>query len=755
MVGWIPALDEEITAWSAQAARVDNALESASALVDASSKLLDAYLDAQNTLLNSESEPSTSPPDIDALEPIFAAAVEDVAHSSSLGRKYKPAIHMPPTRNALTLVEEIEDTMLAASRIGQQASGLLSQLLDIRGSVEPLMAQFALGGGETDRLSVEELRATLAELDDDLQFAHVRASGMVKLASESELSGRFLSELDLLQQILGVLLIVNRGTMVGLDAVGLAVDASQGSGSGLLGSDGTIARVLSRVREREDEFEATLPLLENAELTVRELKSRDGGSRYRRGLDELDSAVSQLRQGLQLLRDIAPIGERLIGVGTTRRYLVLGHSADELRATGGFVSAAWLVTFENGALADIKYHDIVRVDSPDRYLLYPPAPSGLEEHMFAHVWLLRDVSWEPDFPTTAQTAADMYRLGQQQEVDGVVALNQWALLSFLEGVRSIPSPGGGDDITSRNLLAKLEAESDEHGRAYMDLTLQGILDRFTRPMPLSALMRTTWAMHKSLQERDLMLFLRDPALQEVIGENQWDGRVRQEPTDYLYVVDSNVGWSKADRNIERQVRYRVDLTKQSRPRIHLTLSYNNHSGPSSASCDPQWYNEDGKYPNLKNACYWNFWRVYLPMGARLLSSTPAPLPEYSVSVLIGKGQPGEDTVGISSSYNKTVLSGLFDLAAGELREINLVYDLPPRLLTRNGDDIEYKILLQKQPGIRWRDVTLEFSLPPGYHLASSSAVPDFSRDSQVSFSLRIKQDTLIDAIFTKRGNDPS
>ena len=67
----------------------------------------------------------------------------------------------------------------------------------------------------------------------------------------------------------------------------------------------------------------------------------------------------------------------------------MGQSADELRATGGFVSALWLVTFENGGLTDLRYHDVVLVDDSERLMLYPPAPPWLEAHMNARVWLMR------------------------------------------------------------------------------------------------------------------------------------------------------------------------------------------------------------------------------------------------------------------------------------------------------------------------------------------------------------------------------
>ncbi len=196
------------------------------------------------------------------------------------------------------------------------------------------------------------------------------------------------------------------------------------------------------------------------------------------------------------------------------------------------------------------------------------------------------------------------------------------------------------------------------------------------------------------------------------------------------MVDSNVGWSKADRNIERKIGYQVDLRKEPGPRVKLTLGYNNHGGPGASGCEPQWLNRGTNYSDLKNACYWNLWKVFVPQGARLLSNTPMTLPEYSVSAEVGIGHPGEDTVEVSSSYNRTVISGLFALGAGGANNVDLVYDLPAEVLRRDGDEIHYQLLIQKQPGTRYRDVSIELIPPNGYRLSSSSAEPtaiaDFS-----------------------------
>ena len=142
----------------------------------------------------------------------------------------------------------------------------------------------------------------------------------------------------------------------------------------------------------------------------------------------------------------------------------------------------------------------------------------------------------------------------------------------------------------------------------------------------------------------------------------------------------------------------------------------------------------------------------MTQGGYLLSSTRLPLPEYSVSVDIGKGVPGQDTGATSSSHNKIVFSGLTAIDAGETKKINLVYELPSSILKHEGESIVYELLIQKQPGVRQRRVSVDFLLPDGYSLDVSSIPPSQAKDSQVSFTFELTQDTLLSVEFTYESN---
>ena len=753
---WLPGVQREMAAWASQTRRVEMDLDAAIDLLDSSSRLLDIYTATQNTLLTTSAGPSGSQLRTRVLElgTSLDDSLSELDDAVQLGRNFSLALQAPRVRDLSGRLGDLEDQMMDATMLGRDVSVLLGELLDLAEGARPLIGQFVIDGYEPEPLTGESLKATLTSVNERARSAKQKAEVVANQISDNGQADWLTSRLSALDQVLSVLIIVGRAGTTGLGAVDEALEAMNSSDGGLLDRDNGVFEIFDSFMEHEDEIATSISGLEQAQRILEDLKSSGDSAFAGSGLADVSRLVGELRTGLQMALDIAPVGESLLARDGVRKYLVLGQSADELRAIGGFVSSIWLVTFEDGSLVDVKYHDSVRVDDWDRLLLYPKAPAGLEEHMNAWVWLLRDVSWDPDFPTTARSAADMFKLAQRQDVDGVIAINQWTLLRVIEGLGSIPSVSGNAVITPRNLLSNLEQGTDLHGRAYMDLILQGLLDRINQPMSLPALIRLASSLHDTLQSRDMLVFFDDQSLQSVMGELGWDGRVRQDSPDYLYVVDSNVGWSKVDRNVERDISYVVDLSRGPQPRVSLTLGYVNHSGPGSPGCEPQWLNRGNDYSQLKNACYWNYFRVYTPLGARLLSETPLPLAEYSVSVEIGRGVPGQNTGNVSSSHNKIVFAGLTQLSAGDRGEVDLVYDLPASVVRRDGDRLTYELLIQKQPGVRQRDVKVEFLSPSGYHLASSAIAPVEVDGSRIGFRFLLTRDTVLSVEFERDSDGP-
>ena len=125
----------------------------------------------------------------------------------------------------------------------------------------------------------------------------------------------------------------------------------------------------------------------------------------------------------------------------------------------------------------------------------------------------------------------------------------------------------------------------------------------------------------------------------------------------------------------------------------------------------------------------------MPQGSSILSTTPLPLPTYSVSVEIGEGIAGETSIGLSSSHDRLVFSGLVPVEAGQRREVTLVYDLPSSVVTQGKDTITYKLVVHKQPGVRERALSLDLLVPNGFRLLKSSHQIEYFDNSMLTISM--------------------
>ena len=405
--------------------------------------------------------------------------------------------------------------------------------------------------------------------------------------------------------------------------------------------------------------------------------------------------------------------DEISGSDIESKYLVIGHSSDELRATGGFVSAVWVITVRYGEIAEVSYYDVVELDALDKVGKYPPAPKELEEHMGAWVWFMRDVSWDPDFGQTAKFAVEMFRLSNDIPIDGVIGVNQWALLRISESFKSnTKNLKLNADLSS--VISALESGTDQEGRSYTNLVMQSIIEELNAIDNIDTAIDTLTAFQDALDSKDMLIQFRNEAVQDIINYFGWGGHINYSSGDYLFVVDSNVGWSKSDRNIQRITEYTVDLRDIRNPKAHLRLIYENHSGESAAPCEPQWIDRGDDYNQLKNACYWNFLRVYGPAGSKMNNLPYLPLPEQSLSVVKGEGLPGANTSTFDVAFPFSIFSGLDVIDTGDKSNIDMTYLLPSDIFKTKGSCYLYDLDIIKQPGVPQRDTIVKIYIPKDF-----------------------------------------
>jgi hypothetical protein len=411
-------------------------------------------------------------------------------------------------------------------------------------------------------------------------------------------------------------------------------------------------------------------------------------------IDRLARLLAQLDKLLPLAMDgleFAQLAPTLLGADSERAYLVLAQNSDELRATGGFISAVGVVRFRLGALAEMSFADSYAADNFSVPQLTPPAP--LLEQMGLELWLVRDANWSPDFPQAAEVTRVIYSQNQSVWADGVIAIDLEAVRLLVEALGPLVVEAADEPVTGDNALAWMKgawqapvtggletegvtADWWSNRKNFMSQLVAAALVKLESggDLNVTALARAAFTM---LERRHLQIYVDDLAIEALLAEHGWDGAIRPRPgEDFLAVIDSNVGFNKANALVRPAIDYTI---RQEGAALVATakITYN-HTAPAGAEpvCDRAARYGDS-YDALAQRCYWNYLRVYGPAGAELLSSEGL---KHTVTE-VGEG-------------NTTVFAGDFVLKTGEQHTVTLTYRLPSEL-----ESAPYRLLVRKQAGL--------------------------------------------------------
>jgi hypothetical protein len=362
--------------------------------------------------------------------------------------------------------------------------------------------------------------------------------------------------------------------------------------------------------------------------------------------------------------------------------------------------------------------------------------------MDASVLLLRDVGWDPHFPSVARSSADIIALGQDGlRVDGVVALTQWAMIGLVDALGSITT----DRVTipADDILNALEVGTDEDGRAFMNSVLQGLLDQLSGSQINGRLFQLAQQSSQALNEKQMLVHMFDDDLQKIVSEAGWDGGITDFTGDRIALVDSNIGWSKVDRNIDRSLEYEVTLHRAEPSTARVTVGYKNRSLPETSDCDAQRLRTGASYSDLKNTCYWNLLRIYTADGVVLISADPLPLPGNSILAVRGLGGAGDDTVAPGSDPGGGFIGGLIVVPPGGERRTSFTMQLPDSVVEWDEDRVTYTLDLNAQPGAQGRDTMIWVEMPVDYEYVDGSVKPTSVVGGRIRFDLPLTKDTTL------------
>jgi hypothetical protein len=496
--------------------------------------------------------------------------------------------------------------------------------------------------------------------------------------------------------------------------------------------------------------------VEGAIDSLNDVNVQDLPENLRAEFRSIQDALPAITSGLTNIREGSDVLFTLLGGKGTKRYLVLFQNNQELRPTGGFVSAIALVDVSGGRVMALSVPGGGAYDLKGQLTEHLISPEPL--HLVNPHWQLQDANWWPDFPTSAKKVMWFYEKSGGPTVDGVCAVTPDLVLDVLETTGPVELPEYGKVITQETFFAEVNASetvNPERPKQLIADLLPRVLDRLFHTPALNQL-SLLGVVETAVREKQLLLYFPDTTLEASVQSLGWGGAVTQAERDALLVVDTNIGGGKTDGVIDEKIDHEASIEADGRVVDTVTVTRTHHGAPN----DP--------LTGIRNV---NFLRVYVPRGSTLLSVEGyermdpkrflGPDQGYRVDPQIEEieGRPVIDELTqtrTSEEFGYTVFANWVGVGPGETAVFRLSYELPFRIRPQrsffSSRPATYSLLVQKQPGTSGRYVTSTVRYPEQYELSwITPESDDLHRENGfVRYSAPLDTDLLVGVVLNAK-----
>ncbi len=374
--------------------------------------------------------------------------------------------------------------------------------------------------------------------------------------------------------------------------------------------------------------------LETAEAELAHIDENDypesfRGVPVRSYIEEGKTGVSNAATVLEDYRPILEFLPEIAGAGEERKkYLVLFQNDNELRPTGGFLTAYSVIFMENGVVTPEKSDDIYELDKKFNERI--PIPEALGRYLTTErYWNLRDMNTSPDFKTSMEQFFEYYQdvPGEPDNIDGIIAVDTHLLNDLVRIVGPIEVPGYGT----------FSAEDDP--RCDCPQIIYALSEIITRPTPyiredrkgiLAPLMQSIitriyasprvfmadlfQAGLDSVNGRHLQAYFLNEEYQSATEAINAAGRLTNEgqAEDFLAIVNANLGGAKSNLFVEYDVAQEVSAPENGQITKTVEITYRNPRHADNCNL------EAGLL--CLNSTLRDWTRLYLPEGSQLIEA---------------------------------------------------------------------------------------------------------------------------------------
>ena len=453
----------------------------------------------------------------------------------------------------------------------------------------------------------------------------------------------------------------------------------------------------------------------------------DANDTIRHAADLMAAPIETYGPLLAQYRSLDGVLPQILGWGGQKRYLVLAEDPAELRPTGGYEGTVGTVTFQNGQLTDHQFQDVYTLDLKPGIPFQQP-PDALVNHLIGNAsWQLADANWSPDFPTSAQEALRLYSLESgDTAVDGVIALTTYAVDRILEVTGPVEVADYGvtvkaGDVTLTALgLTRGVSSPTSTRKEFLSALSSAVLDRLFS-LPPEQWQGLLASFQQVSAQRLMLVWFKDPAANALVAGTPIAGAVRQDPGDYLSIVEANMApTSKYNLVVSRADTLQVALGANGDAGETLRMDWQNDSMKAG---EP--YASIRSYSTSPDGYYGAYVRVLTPATSSLVSASGQAT------------DPITDPEAVTAEAGRNAFGNYLLMAPGAS---NLTYQWSvPAVATQAGGLWTYQLTLQKQPAMSPEQLSVRVTLPPGTTVVS---LPDGASEAGgvVTLSATFTQD---------------
>jgi len=393
-------------------------------------------------------------------------------------------------------------------------------------------------------------------------------------------------------------------------------------------------------------------------------------------------------------------------------------------------------------------------------------------HLVNSLWNFWDANWWPDWPKTARHLMWFYEQSSGPSVDAVISLTptviervleitgpidmteEYGLIinaeNFWETVQKVVEyknlelshpetlvnlPSSSNPISASVPLSQdLENNPENKPKKIIGDLMARLIEVLPEKISQENLPAIISLFANSASEKQILFYFKDEKAQAEIKRFGLSGEMKASDHDYLMVVDTNIAGQKTDRVMEKNISLVSHINERGEIINELTINR---------------YHAGIKREALVGVRNVNWLRVYVPLGAKLISASGFSIPdqhffdeEDEEAILLpeleeearAKTEPLSKTL-IYQEEGKTVFANWTMTDPGENTEVKISYLLPFNFyeleLEKNdswwrkiydwlnpeiNNIFPYSFLLQKQPGVIPFPFSWKIELPSNFQI---------------------------------------